>query len=565
MMKVCRFFFTVVLWMVVCFAGAQDMKSVTRDVLVGVPRQYSKVEIDIGLAVPFNDPYDAEDIAVDVIFISPAGKTLTLPCYYIAGDRGASQWRARFTPQEAGTYRYHVVAVRAEKSVAVGRERSFQATASPGKDGFLHAHDYWTFRFDSGKLFRGIGENVGWESRSFEDDKWTYDYLLPTLSSNGANFFRTWMHTWNLPVAWPNVHNTKRYTDARGRYNESGSKRMDELVQLCDSLGLYFMVSIDAHGSLIKDGEWNLNSHNVTQGGPANSPEEFFSLPASRKQYKNRLRYIVARWGYSPSIGAWEFFNEIDNAVFTRTPHDSVLIAHKYITAWHDEMSQYLQKLDPYDHLVTTSISHRDIEGMNDLKGLDFNQKHIYNKTHLIAPEILTYTARHRKPFVVGEFGYDWDWDNVKHEAGAGFDFDYRRGLWYGMFSPTPILPMTWWWEFFDERGMTKYFKGVREISDKMLAAGKGKFEQVRVSAKGVEVFGVKCGETCFVYVLNGGDGEVSAEVLVDVVGNYTVMGFEPVARKYERLGVVKGSVGVRLKGKEERVLILERAEEAKR
>ena len=27
--------------------------------------------------------------------------------------------------------------------------------------------------------------------------------------------------------------------------------------------------------------------------------------------YKNRLRYLVARYGYSTSVFAWEFFNEV--------------------------------------------------------------------------------------------------------------------------------------------------------------------------------------------------------------------------------------------------------------
>src|SRR5690606_3259761 len=100
----------------------------------------------------------------------------------------------------------------------------------------------------------------------------------------------------------------------------------------------------------------------------------------------NRHRYIVARCVYSLAIETREFFNEIDNAVFTPTPHDSVLIDHKIIAEWHDEMSTYLKSIDPYDHIVTTSVSHREIDGMNDLPNIDLNQMHIYNKTHMIAP-----------------------------------------------------------------------------------------------------------------------------------------------------------------------------------
>ena len=76
----------------------------------------------------------------------------------------------------------------------------------------------------------------------------------------------------------------------------------------------------------------------------------------------NRLRYIVARWGYSPAIGMWEFFNEIDNIQFRDAKNP---IPAEEIVAWHARMARYLKSIDPYGHPVTTSISHRDLEGLN--------------------------------------------------------------------------------------------------------------------------------------------------------------------------------------------------------
>src|SRR5690606_16728613 len=93
-------------------------------------------------------------------------------------------------------------------------------------------------------------------------------------------------------------------------------------------------------------------------GGPASTPEEFFTLKESRDKYKNRLRYIVARWGYATSIGAWEFFNEIDNAAFSE--EDSVIISHDAIADWHREMAAYLKSIDPYDHIVNRGILHAE-------------------------------------------------------------------------------------------------------------------------------------------------------------------------------------------------------------
>ena len=529
-------------------------------------RQYDKAEFSIEIEGAIENPYDQHEVKLDMVLSSPSGKKIVVPCYYDPVTPGGG-WKGRFAPREAGAYHYEFLLTKSGKQSSASEKAQFQSIPS-GEDGFLHPNDYWTFKFDSGKPFRGIGENVGWESRSFENKKWTYDYLLPTLSENGANFFRTWMCVWNLPLAFPNVNDTDRYQDSNGYFHEEGMRRMDELVELSDSLGLYMMLAFDAHGSLMEDGYWKFNSHNVKNGGTANTPEEFFTNEASKLKYKNRLRYIVARWGYSTSIAAWEFFNEIDNAAFTATPHDSVLISHDIITNWHDEMSTYLKEIDPYDHIITTSVSHREIEGMNDLPNIDLNQKHIYNKTHLIAPMIEKFIALHDKPYVIGEFGYDWNWDNVTHDRGAGFDYDYKRGLWYGMFSPTPILPMTWWWEFFDERDMTRYFKSVREISDRMIDAGKGQFEKLSIESQNLEAYGAKCGETYFVYLLNGSAKAVTGDVNVSgfTEGAFQIRYYSPSEGTYsneQNHESFKGKLSnVLLRSQEEMVVIISPMEE---
>jgi hypothetical protein len=503
--------------------------------LTATIRQFEKAEFSISLSTAFENPYDYREIAVDMHIITPSARTLILPVYFESRDKNRSAWKARFTPQEQGNYEYHFVLIKKGNPVAETKSAKFKAEPSAG-NGFLHIHDFWSFRFDSGKKFRGIGENIGWESRSFEDPKWTYDYLLPTLSSNGANFFRTWMCVWNLPLTWKKIRDTKRYNDSNGYFHEGGIRRMDELVELSDSLGLYIMLAFDWHGALMPEAEWKMHPYNINNGGTANSPTEFFTDEEAKAQYRNKLRYIVARWGYSTSIAAWEFFNEIDNAAFTRTPHDSVIIAHAHITQWHDEMSTFLKKIDPYQHIVTTSISHRDIEGMNDLPNIDLNQKHIYNRTHLLPRTLREYSKKHNKPYVIGEYGYDWNWDNVKHEAGPEFDYDYKRGLWYGLFNPTPIVPMTWWWEFFDERNMTPYFQNVRRIADAMQEAGDGNYEVTEVSGKDLDAYAVKCGAHYFVYLLNDKGLTTSPSITLTVSGDdsFLVKKYNPETRSYE-------------------------------
>lgn len=490
--------------------------------LSGNTIQFQKSEWEIKLNSAWENPYNDADIALNMILTAPSGRELLLPCYYESGNSNdTSVWKARFAAREAGGYTYRFELLKNSRVIDQSGTDDFMVSAS-GKKGFLKANDSWTFRYDNGDLFRGIGMNICWESRDeddsryfeglHEDPKYNYDYMLKKLAQNGGNFFRTWMIYWNLPVDWKTVKNNRRYRSTASPFNESGMARMDRLTELCDSLGLHLMLALDSHAGFIGTG-WELNNYNVVNGGPAQFPLEFFTLPEAKAQYKDKLRLMVARYGYSPSIAAWEFFNEIDNVIYAGKPEDR--IPDSVITAWHDEMSTYLKEVDPYDHLVTTSVSHRDVAGMNDLAVMDFNQRHMYKNTDAIPSTLNEYSQKHGKPYIIGEFGYEWDWSKNFNDFGREMDNDFRRGLWYGLFSPTPVMPMSWWWEFFENRGMMEYFRHVKTFSDTLLNSCGGRFEPFEVSGTGgqMQAYGVQVEGQAYVYLYNKADHPADVEI----------------------------------------------------
>jgi hypothetical protein len=484
------------------------------------PAQFERLDFVVMLTADWKDPYCSTDVQLDLELTSPSGKPVTLPAYYERGASGRlSEWHARFAPAEAGTYHGRFVLVQGLKRQA-SAELAF-SVAPTGHRGFLHPAGPWLFRFDNGEPFRGIGENIGWESRASDDShyfkalhenpRFNYEYLLGRLAGHGGNFVRTWMCAWNLPLEWPRVVDTDRYRDDPGRFNASAIARLDQLIELAASTDVYLMLTLDPHGSLLGR-LWDLNPYNAKNGGPAATPSEFFTNPSAKARYKDRLRYLVARWGYSPHLGIWEFFNEIDNAMYEQKPER---IADDVITAWHKEMGAYLRQLDPAGRPITTSISHRDVTGLNRIPAIDLNQKHIYRNTAEIPATLRRYVAAEGKPYAIGEYGYEWDWSKNFNEFADRMDGDFKHGLWLGLFSPTPILPMTWWWEFFDERNLTPYFAGVREISDRMLAAGQGEFAEVAVAAGPFTALGVRCGSDTFVYAYNPTAGTATTDLHV--------------------------------------------------
>jgi len=495
-----------------CFAHSQIESVVC---LTTNPALYERMDFSATLTAAWtNSPFRSEEIRLDLDLVSPSGVRLTVPAFYEEGQSGSpSTWRMRFTPVEAGQYRGTcVLTVGGHSDVS----NLFPFTvARSDQRGFLHIYNDWSLRFDDGEPFRGIGENVAWESRSRDDSKffrslnenprYNYEYLLGKLSADGGNFFRTWMCPWNLPLEWKMVGNTTRYTNDDDYFNPSAIHRMDQLVDLTESLHLYMMLTLDNSGDF-QGRTWRRSNYNSINGGPADSPLEFFTDPGARAQYKDRLRYLVARWGYSPHIAAWEFFNEIDNLMYGLPDK----IPDSVITAWHAEMADYLRSIDPYHHLITTSISHRNVAGLYNIPAMDFNQIHIYghngqSRTDVFPETLRENSLRYGKPCVIGEYGFEWDWSKDFDDFAPDMDWDFKKGLWLGLFSPTPVLPMSWWWEYFDHRGTAAYISRVRPVLNHMLAAGSGNFMDVDCKWSGPppQPIAIRCGRTFFILLRN--------------------------------------------------------------
>ena len=529
-------------------AQVNDVKLLSKEVV-----QYDRADFSIRLTGTWENPYLQEQVALDMVLTSPGGKELVLPCFYVFGESGEmSQWAARFSPQEPGKYQYQFRF--SEKGVVKDVSGKFYFDSEPSKlKGFLRAKNNWILEFDNGEPFRGVAMNLCWESRTNDDskffkvlhekhEKYNYDYLVPLFAKSGGNFCRVWMCSWNFPIDRKNNFNNHRYTPAEKYFNPSAVAKLDQFVELCEQEDVYVMLCMGQ--------------------GDVQADHDFFISDEAKTRYRNRLRYIVARWGYSPNIAMWEFFNEIDNIQYRQQGNP---IPAKDIVAWHTEMSEYLRELDPFQHIRTTSISHRDLEGLNSIPGIDINQKHIYKNTSGIPGEIEKYEKEFGKPYVIGEFGYEWDWSKNFDEFGDGMDFDFKRGLWYGLFTSTPVTPMSWWWEYFENRSMIPYFRGVREINDRMLNSGNGDFKKIKAYADGLETYGVQCGETVFVYVLNKSDEPVISSLRVEIPKpeKLNVKSFHPSSLKYSLQKAVRrpdGTIvveGAKVGAKDELVFVL--------
>jgi hypothetical protein len=129
------------------------------------------------------------------------------------------------------------------------------------------------------------------------------------------------------------------------------------VLHLAEARGIYVLLCLDYHGMFVTQPDpmwggnnyWPQNPYNLTNGGPCAVANDFFTNSTAQKLYQKRLRYLVARYGYSQNLLAWELFNEIDN--------DYSFLNAADVAAWHGVMGAWLHANDGFGHLVTTSLT----------------------------------------------------------------------------------------------------------------------------------------------------------------------------------------------------------------
>ena len=193
--------------------------------------QYGRADFSIVLQGTWSNPYLQEEVTLDMVL---------------------SRWAARFTPQEQGRYSYVFRYAERGRPVSESPQGGFEA-GKPAGHGILHPRDNWTLAFDDGTLFRGVAENICWESRDSDDskffselheqaDRFNYDVMLPQFAGAGGNFCRLWMCSWNFPIDRHDRFNNRRYQPSDEYFNPSAVARLDHTVELGENLGVYFML-----------------------------------------------------------------------------------------------------------------------------------------------------------------------------------------------------------------------------------------------------------------------------------------------------------------------------------
>ncbi|MBV9867264.1 MAG: DUF5060 domain-containing protein [Abitibacteriaceae bacterium] len=403
---------------------------------------YAMLETSFQLPDVQSDPFDYEQTDIEATLRQPNGSTRQIPAFF----DGNSLWRVRFTPTTPGKYSVTAIQLNGRQIVEVLQrlpQREWTVGGQP-QPGFVRVDrlDANRFSFDNGTRYFPIGHNQAWQNGNAPD----IPTLFGKMHAAGENWSRVWMNHWDgKNLDWPPGGNPPKL----GEINLNAARKWDAIVEAAGRNGIYLQMTLQHHGqySTGTNPNWDENPYNVKNGGWLQKPEEFFTDAWARALTKRKLRYILARWGYSPNILAFELFNEVQ---FTDAAHNK---QWDIIAAWHQEMAAFLRQHDPYHHLITTS-SVPDVAADSAVwQTLDYYQRHAYPSdvlTSLLGTEG-TQNKLPGKPFFTGEFGPS----NLQDTNGIYL----HEGLWASLMSGLSGAAEYWDWDAIERHNLYPHFR----------------------------------------------------------------------------------------------------------
>lgn len=226
----------------------------------------------------------------------------------------------------------------------------------------------------------------------------------------------------------------------RGTYHQVDSFLLDRLLELARQQGIYLQLCLFTRDHYMGD-----------LRDPTSA--RYHQAVADARRF---LRYALARWGWSPHVLAWEYFNEIDPGL--------------PLEPFHRQLGDSLAAADPYRHPRTTSAwgpapkhwTHEQI---------DLAQLHWYLRPTggplwqdevgaVLDRTALLRQQAPRKPAFLAEFGLADDrWGLSPHMAQDGDGLHIHNSLWASAFSGLSGSVMFWWWETFDQLDAYRHYR----------------------------------------------------------------------------------------------------------
>jgi len=465
---------------------------------------YDKLETRFDINADYVNPFDPDEIDVTAVFISPTGKEWTIFGFYNYSS-WRTMWMLRFSPNEKGLWQY-MINVRDRNGETSSEDLSFYAIDSPYKGPMQIAPNKRYLQYANGTPYFGVGFWYNDGYAEFNEGRIKSEEL-DHLKDLGVNFISTYitpLETWGSGI---------------GRYDQNLCGRLDEVLKMCEEREMLLSLNIWFHSYLSEkvwgggNSRWNSNPYQLVC-----DVKDFFSNEESWKYQEKLLRYFVARWGYSRSLGIWFIVDEV-NGTDGWVSGDSLGAAE-----WGRKIHEYFKNNDPYNHPTTGTRSGGSREWWQEgYEIFDMAGREIYeaqgfpiikdgniesSETHPLTYSYRNYAGQvqklwnnFEKPAIIPETG----WDHTFYEMNMpGYLAQYHNALWVTMATGSAMSPF--WWSFsnrLNDNMITYQLRSFREFVDQIPFSNLTNVTPVEINNSDGDAYAIGSEEVIFGWMAN--------------------------------------------------------------
>ncbi|MFN5418111.1 MAG: hypothetical protein ACK5B9_13715 [Flavobacteriia bacterium] len=385
-------------------------------------------------------------------------------------------FRVRFAPTEAGKWKFNVrIKIKEQEIVNLG---DYEFSCEKGDNlGFVKVSESKRYLKLGENTFLPVGQNMPKPLCYYEKDstgkvsndeykcskcdcagyeEWcphlkklpinpnaymTFLKEIEKLQKSGANFYRV--------LIFPHTYEIE-YDKLGNYYSRMNSAwELDKLIEKSEELDMKIDLNLFVGYPLAirpyEVGAWDWIKENENDFGYCyknelnlKEPVEFLTNLLAIKHYQNRIRYIIARWGYSTSIMQLELMSEINNK-FQKFP--------KEMYNWHYEMSRFVKE-DLQHKTQLLAMSYDGTRPEIQLGDSSFYIPHfdvLTHNTHRLdfqrrALQIYYNDVKHiQKPLIYSEIGTG----DTEVEL-CDNNIEWKKDLWLTVFSGTASAGINW-------------------------------------------------------------------------------------------------------------------------
>ncbi len=306
-------------------------------------------------------------------------------------------FRIRFAPPVVDVWRCKVEIILPSETYT-SPSFYFQVHSSPTNKGFVKVGSNKRYLTLGGETIYPICQNMtndGYNNSVYGSEVAApkaykeFKEEITALNNAGLKYIRSFMHPHSMDIEFENIGN---YHDRLHIAYE-----MDQIFELLEDNEMYVLLDFCWHQanfanpSDVYNNHWWDWSDQVKPNEYAyktefnlGPPEDFLTDTDARKYYKQKIRYIIARWGYSTSIMGLELMNEMDLFGQVSTTSNSYVNNSSVpgdVADWNEYMANYIKDdLKHTNHILTTNYAETpaSTDGTWDISNFDINTRNFY-------------------------------------------------------------------------------------------------------------------------------------------------------------------------------------------